>query len=127
MEIPRYSDVYGELHGAREVNNHHVIHTRRKYCSPLEKKYLQVAGFVVPLLISVHKNLHAEVAPPIKPHPDIMRATVQYAATLDRHESVYDRFINITDRLEALDAPHRLVDNLRMQAPFILEGQVQRV
>jgi len=120
-----YQDVSGELHAPGEVNNHHVWFNRRRYTSPLDKKFRNLGGFVLPTLIPPHKELHAEVPPPPKPHPSLMRATIQFASGM-AHENVYDQFLELATFLEDR-APDRIVENLQAQTPFIMEGQVKAV
>lgn len=120
-----YQDVSGELHERGEVNNHHVWFNRRRYISPLDKKFRNLGGFVLPLLVPIHKDLHAEVPAPQKPEARVMRETIEFSAQI-RHENPYDQFLKLATFLEDR-VPDRIIENLQSQAPFILEGQVKAV
>jgi hypothetical protein len=52
----------------RLENTHHVFFERRWYKTPLERKLRQHRGFVIPMEVSNHSELHANVAPPEKPN-----------------------------------------------------------
>lgn len=120
-----FEDVSGELHERGEVNHHHVWFNRRRYTSPLDKKFRNLGGFVLPTLLQPHRELHAAVPPPQKPDARLMRATIQFAAGI-RNENVYDQYLSLATFLEDR-APDRIVENLQAQTPFILEGQVKAV
>jgi hypothetical protein len=50
------------------TNNHHVFSERRWYKSPLERKLRQHKGFVIPMEVLAHSELHANLPPPEKPN-----------------------------------------------------------
>ena len=75
-----------------DTNKHHIWFERRRYRSPLDKQFRQYGGFVVPTLVEVHNELHAQVRPPLKPSPDLMRAVLSHLGEFDGdHEKIlYD-------------------------------------
>jgi len=46
---------------------HHALWTRTSYKTSLEKALRNHQGLIVPLLVPVHKELHARIDPPPKP------------------------------------------------------------
>lgn len=119
---------YTDRHGAdipREAwNSHHVFFQRNRYKSALDKQFRSLGGLVLPLLIPVHRELHAHVSAPPKPDPELMRETIQFAKGIEG--DYYDRFLQLAEFLGA-NASCTVTRNLDKQAPFILDGQVRTI
>ena len=55
------------------ITRHHTFFERGWYTSPLDKVFRGYQGFVVPLPLEVHRDLHAIIKAPIKPNAPTMR------------------------------------------------------
>lgn len=116
-----------------EFSRHHVIHERRWYRTPTEKAFRGMGGMVLTLSNSAHRELHANVPPPPKPNPDLMRDIYLHARTRD-YQTQTDLFNQIIGYVDLVAANNRnqqhvedatlLAANLRLQQPFILDGAV---
>ena len=51
-----------------EMNRHHVWFERGDYLTRFERRLRQHRGFIIPMLIEPHRELHANVPPPPKPN-----------------------------------------------------------
>jgi hypothetical protein len=51
-----------------EQNSHHLFWTRREYLTHLEKNLREHRGFVLPIDVEAHRELHADLNPPPKPN-----------------------------------------------------------
>lgn len=58
------------LEQSTEYNLHHLVFPRRDYVTPLEKRFRK--QLIVPVDIGVHKSLHHELPPPVKPNRFVM-------------------------------------------------------
>lgn len=76
-----------------ERNRHHVWHERKWYQSTLDKQFRQYSGFVVLTPVETHNNLHAVIKPPLKPHPELMRAILDH---LGRFEGDHEQTLRDT-------------------------------
>lgn len=110
------------------INKHHVWFERRDYRTSLDKRFRRYGGFVVPTLVEVHNELHAQVRPPLKPSPDLMRATLAHLADFDgNHEETLKRTIEYFDaypRRNELDENtlRSLSSNLMSQCVILFES-----
>jgi hypothetical protein len=50
------------------TNTHHVFWERRSYVTPLEKRLRKHRGFVLPIDLYAHSQLHADMQAPPKPN-----------------------------------------------------------
>ena len=89
---------------------------------------------VLRLAIKPHRDLHANVEPPKKPNPNLMRVMYNYNNQLDIPDP-YERFETITDYLYKIatnsgntrnrEDAYWLHDNFTQQLPFINEGKLK--
>lgn len=136
MDRPRYRTPDGRELYIGEVNTHHVQYPRVAYKSPLERRFRQLGGLVLPTWVPPHNELHALTEPPIKPNPDLMRDMIQVDMNSD-YQSPYDRFKELTDYLfdtvmsERCEAnvhdAARLLGNYVHQSVYIELGKVERI
>lgn len=136
MDRPRYRTPDGRELYIGEVNTHHVQYPRAEYKSPLERRFRQLGGLVLPTWVPPHNELHALTEPPIKPNPDLMRDIIQVSAESE-YTSPYDKFREITDYLfEIIQSERnetnvqdaaRLLGNYVHQSVYIELGQVERI
>jgi hypothetical protein len=118
-----------------EVNFHHVMWERRYYQTSAERRYRQIGGLVLPLEVSWHDELHANIRPPLKPCRTLIDHTLEYA-----HEQtspdMYKRFEELSNffsgvamddqRPNIADQALRIANNMQLQAAFIFLGGVER-
>lgn len=81
-----------------ETNKHHLFWRRDSYKTPVERKFRDVKGLVLRMTITEHKELHANVKPPYKPNPDLMRDVIQFGKGLEDN-LYFDRYLKIADYL----------------------------
>ena len=103
-----------------------------RYQDGYSKAFRNLSGLVLPMLVTVHNELHAETFQPIKPCKLLMVDIIQYGNQLDL--PVYDRFQAIVGRFEHLaehsthlrmsDEAGRIAANLRIQDEYISQGIV---
>ena len=92
-----------------------------------------MGGFVIKLANHHHRELHANVPPPPKPNPDLMR-DIYLHSRVREYTTQTDLFLQIVNYVELVAENNRnqqhvedatgLAANLRLQQPFILEGAV---
>lgn len=119
-----------------EVSQHHAFFARRDYHTPLEKKFRQMGGSVVLLANQAHRELHANVEPPHKPNPDLMRDIYLHARTRE-YEDSYDLFNQIAQYVGRVATSFQcdrnvqdanlLYPNLVTQAAYIEQGRLTLV
>jgi len=132
-----YLDVHGTDHRRNEWDFHHVV-PRCRLKGASEKEWANQVGLKVPVFKTFHNlgktALHYNVPLAQRPNKEIMRI-VRFNLYENPSENPYDRFIGVTETVHAIaetsSDPHtswlagRLAENLRLQAPYILEGQVK--
>ena len=62
----------------RPFNSHHTFWTRASYKTSLEKALRNHDGLVVPLLVPVHRELHAHIDPPPKPDKRLIISSLEF-------------------------------------------------
>ena len=134
-EHPQWITVEGATRYKAHVSRHHVAFERRSYKTRLETLYRNMGGMVVLLDSQVHRELHAEVAPPPKPNHHLMADIYQHARLSD-YESQYDVFRQIVDYVgmvamtssnqQNTEDAEALHQNLVRQQSFIDLGRLQR-
>lgn len=133
MNHERYLTPNGEVIPHYATNLHHNSWRKKDYPSEFDKRYRNMPGMVLRLTIGTHRDLHANVEPPKKPNPNLMRGIYNYNQRLDV-EDPYERFEAITEMLgnisftsgntrNRLDA-HALHENFTAQLVYINEGKV---
>lgn len=133
----RYSFIDNEMRMLRrnEVNLHHCMWTRNEYLERPEKIYRSLSGLILPMVISSHNELHANVRPPIKPRLDLMNEAIDFnRRMLDPSESPYHNFNQMISffRDVAEGSPDaykaeqawKIAGNLTTQEKFITQGRV---
>lgn len=61
----------------REHDRHHLWFERQAYTTRLERKLRMHRGFIIPVLIDTHRELHAHVPPPPQPNHHQAAALLQ--------------------------------------------------
>lgn len=125
----------GEIVGDNSVDCHHAFFCRNKYKTPQEKQFRQLGGLVLPILITVHRELHSNIPPPPKPSPDLMRLITEYADN-DYHDT-YEAFseiawyigdlANSATSQQLAEEAFAIHQNLIDQSAYIAEGRVTSV
>lgn len=134
MRHERYLTPEGRVLYRAETNKHHAVWKKDWYRSVFEKqKFREMAGFVLPLSITAHRDLHANVEPPKKPNQRLMQGLYNYNRTVDVLDP-YERFEHLTEFLGRLamgsgNAANRedaywLHNNFTQQLQFIEEGKL---
>lgn len=128
-----YETIHGTLASKRAVNRHHVMFESNRYTDSFGRAYRNLSGLVLPMLVEVHNDLHANVLPPIKPCKLLMVDIIQTSNRLP-DMPLYDRFKALSERFEHLShvSNHvninyqsgRILDNLRQQDEYISKGIV---
>jgi hypothetical protein len=132
----RWRNSDGRLLKKSEVNLHHVAHNRAWYKSKVETRYRNMGGFILPMEVSWHDELHASVKPPLKPKRPLMDMAIEYGSFMDS-ENVYTRFnefvsffidvSNNATRPNVADQALRIGNNLQLQQAFVEKGSVTRL
>lgn len=132
-----YKTVNGSYVSKRAVNRHHVMFESGRYADSYGKAFRNLNGFVLPMLVEVHNDLHANVYQPIKPCKLLMVDIIQAERELPRDISTYERFKALSERFYHLSATSansrisnesgRIYDNLMQQDHFISMGVVAPV
>jgi hypothetical protein len=133
---PLFSLPNGEVLLYGDTNKHHTIWNSYQYAGRFERNnYREMSGFVIRMAVSIHNELHANVEPPIKPIPNLMRAMVEHNKMLEPLATPYEKFQDMTMYLGYLSAfaksqqmreeAHQLHDNFKDQALYINEGRVE--
>lgn len=128
-----YETIHGSHVSKRAVNRHHVMFESNRYTDSFGRAYRNLSGLVLPMLVEVHNELHAEVLPPIKPCKLLMVDIIQTAQRLP-DMPVYDQFQAFSNRFYQLSQTNshtrinyeagRIHDNLQQQNEFIAQGIV---
>ena len=114
------------------TNVHHIIHPRRDYYNQkknqskeLLQAYRGCGGFVIRMLLDVHKDLHFFVKPPIMPSNDLMREVIHNQRSMESltPPERLNYTINYLGVL-ATDEALTLQDNLKQQQLFVEIGKV---
>lgn len=135
MERRIYQDVYGEPLDESDFNKHHIFaRCTAKGKGKKAHDFINQRGLVLPMVVGVHKELHANVDFPPLPSITLIHRMSEITGYM-RESNPYERFIQIADHFDSLarNCPNtdhrrqceRIADNLAQQAPFVLLGQVQ--
>lgn len=62
----------------RGYNRHHCLWARNHYKTSLEKALRNHDGLVVPLLVPIHRELHAHIDPPPKPDKRLIMGSLEF-------------------------------------------------
>lgn len=133
---PLFSLPNGEVIPRSQSNKHHTLWPSYEYAGRFERnEYREMSGFVIRMSIPIHNELHAEVEPPIKPVPNLMRAMVEHNKMLHPMSNSYEKFKDMTMYLGYLstfaksqqmrEEAHQLHSNFQEQAYFITQGRVK--
>lgn len=115
-----------------ETDKHHTLWRKAWYKSAYEKRIRESSGLVLRLSTVSHRDLHANVEPPVKPDRHILTGIYQFGRELDVHNP-YEKFYAMTEFLGriaskngnyAIDAA-RLQENFLQQIPFIEDGRLE--
>jgi hypothetical protein len=133
--MERWRTVTGEMVSENRVDLHHVFFCRNKYKSPQEKQFRQLGGLVLPILITVHRELHGEIAPPPKPSHNLMNLIGEYSNN-DYHDT-YEAFseiawyigdlANSATNQQLAEEAFAIHQNLVDQSAYIAEGRITNV
>lgn len=128
-----YETIHGSHVSKRAVNRHHVMFESNRYTDSFGRAYRNLSGLVLPMLVEVHNELHAEVLPPIKPCKLLMVDIIQTGGRLPQM-TTYERFQALSERFYHLSTTSmhtamnyqagRIYDNLLEQDKFISQGIV---
>jgi len=132
---PCYQLPDGEVLSRRQTNRHHIIFPEQRYKGRLERfEYRELSGFIIRMSIPIHKELHANVRPPIKPSNNTIRAIIAYSQLLDASSSPYENFLDIKSYVNHLseyaksdrirEESNKLHFSLTEQDYFISQGRV---
>lgn len=103
-----------------ETNRHHILFPRNEYKAPIERRTRSMGAFIINTEISAHKELHANVEPPV--HLSMLQLHDLYSFMQDRYN------VEGTNGLEWAiiwaDARrlHDFGDNLSRQLLYIEKG-----
>jgi len=110
----------------REVNRHHAFFTRCWYRTKPERELRQHKGLIVPMWITVHDDLHANIPPPPKPNARVVAQALHYLGELpdvvtndpvrcigELADFLYSRSDRVAERIG---------ENLTKQLVYIQEG-----
>lgn len=89
-----YQTPGGELLRGCDVNKHHVAWTEKLYTTKLGRKYRNMPGLVLPMVIEPHDRLHRLIPPPPKLNKYLMNLAIEFNDELDDsfYEDRYDMF-----------------------------------
>lgn len=128
-----YETASGSYVSKRAVNRHHTMFESNRYRDSYSRAYRCLSGLVLPMLIEVHNDLHANVMPPIKPGRLLMVDIIQTANRLP-NMTTYDQFQALSERFYQLSvgSTHtgiklesgRIYENLMEQNEYITKGMV---
>lgn len=104
-------------------NRHHVFFQRRNYKTGLERRLRNNPAFVIPMDVTVHGDLHANVGIPPKPKAEL---TYGILNNLDNHphRGLLDGVLYTVDYLSGIETKtaQRLSDNLTKQLGYLIVG-----
>ena len=127
-----YNKFNDEIVRSAFVNSHHLIFPRRDYYNQKKNQskelltsYRACGGFIIKMLLDIHKDLHSYIKPPIMPSNDLMLGVLYNQRTMDGLEPT-ERLNYTIDYLGALatDEALTLQDNLKQQQIFVEIGKV---
>ena len=129
----RYMTNEGRIVSHRSVNKHHTLWEASKYTTGEERLFRNAGGLVVPLLVSVHADLHADLLPPIKPHKQVRERIYHYSQAIEG--DVYERFRQITEFVGKIafssennmhaEQAYNVYESLTKQSAYIEQGKVE--
>lgn len=110
----------------RPFNHHHVLWNRVWYKTSLERALRSHDGLVVPILVPVHKELHANIDAPPKPDRDLIIGSLEMLDDLPQ-SVVTNPLETVNTYAEWLLARQaklagRIGANLMRQIPYLEEG-----
>lgn len=137
MERPCWITPDGRLLYKAETSRHHIFSERDWYRTPLQRRFREMVGGVVRLANQPHRELHANVKPPLLINPNLMADIYQFSTVLECVDA-YDAFQQIGAYVGLIaTSPHRsdrdieeatlLHANLVNQAAFIEMGKLTLV
>jgi hypothetical protein len=126
----------GRILRESEVNKHHVFWEKKRYQSKREQYFRNLGGLVIPMVITWHDDLHANLRPPQKPGKRVMDLMTDYITELE-FEDPYVRFSQISRfairQAESLthygmaNEMQKIGVNMLLQSAFIDKGSVRRL
>lgn len=125
----------GRVLYSAECSRHHIASERRWYQTPTEKKYREMSGMVLHLANQPHRDLHANVGPPPKPSPDLMRDIYLHGRTRE-YVDQYDLFRQVANYVGLIaevgtgqrqEEAIPLYENLIAQATYVELGRLTLV
>jgi len=131
---PRYYLPSGEEVARGSFNRHHIFYPRYSYTSPAERRLRNLSGFIIPMSIPVHRDLHANVLHPPKPSANLIGLMTELYYDLPTEFSDYELFAEQVDYLGSLATTTtniglgreagKLHSNLSAQAEYLHVGRV---
>lgn len=107
-----------------EVSRHHLAWNKSNYKTPLERRYRQYRGMIVPDVANPwHKELHANMGQPRKPTPELMigaLSILSQADLIDPLDGLYAVSEFMLERDTRLSV--RIGEHLLEQAVFLEAG-----
>ncbi len=94
-------------------NRHHLFFQKDIYKGSFERRFRNHQGLVIPVLKSAHKELHAILAPPPKPTPDMMQGCLDVLSQ-DLIELEFDPFFALNAVIDYLGVYKQRVDDLAL-------------
>lgn len=103
------------------TNVHHCWWERRRYKTSLEKRFRTHDAFVIPMLVSVHADLHHDMMPPPKPGRDLMLGILN---NLEDYERPLEGVFATVEYLREQETrgADRLANHLTRQIGYLLVG-----
>lgn len=141
LELAKQQPLYewetpeGRLVERSSVNRHHVSWANRNYKTQTEKRYRNMAGMVLPLLVTEHRELHAHIKPPPKPSHALMQHAIAFNSAIDMRTDVYGQFEqmieffadigDMSQRVSESKTSRAIAANFVLQEAFVSKGQVK--
>lgn len=137
--LPQYIDVDGQSRPRNDWDCHHTI-ARSSSHGASERDFINLKGLLLPVYREHHNqgkySLHANVPNcpmPSKELRHLMRLTLYEV----QEDNIYDRFLYVSETVQNLGkyslneglarSARQVGKNMRMQTPYILNGQVREL
>jgi len=109
-----------------EVSRHHLIHPKRHYKTPVEKRFRNDSGLIIPMVHLGHRELHAEVRPPLKLTRDQMLGAISMLEETQIPFGQVERVEELAAYLQVRSERERKVAyNIMQQVEFLHDWAVE--
>lgn len=111
------------------TSRHHLAWQRSAYRTPLERKYRQHRGMIIPNVDNIaHSELHANVGPPRKATPDLMAGALVKLHQTDLIQPFDGLFCVVEFMVERDTALSiKIADHLLRQVAFLDDAVQEKV